>query len=373
MGASQPKEITLNINLNVDSNNTKNSLEKDNDDVAPPPVSSFLATAQAKDKDGKNIPCKLNINSNSTNNYEKISTNPSDTSDSNISNNNNIDNNIARNKGNKFTETKNLQENNFSIFNEDNAAEKNKINNNDREIDKNIDVNKKKDEDKNNNNVINNNDNNINNEKKNDKNNFLKEGVNEGTNFGEEEKKEEENENNETPVGENIDMNIPKNKYEKNNEILINNKTPISDNDNDGNIDMNQGSRFNQKKDDEEDNYKGLNFSDGDLSLSQSVFFSGDASLENSMQLIQKGYYPLFMKLNNYKPLLFHIKEDHKLTSLVRAYFQYCPETDEGMMKDIKLYHEKKLLDINTPIKLLKLEPFSIITNKLEDNNADKK
>jgi hypothetical protein len=193
----------------VDSNNTKNSLEKDNDDVAPPPVSSFLATAQAKDKDGKNIPCKLNINSNSTNNYEKISTNPSDTSDSNISNNNNIDNNIARNKGNKFTETKNLQENNFSIFNEDNPAEKNRINNDDREIDKNIDVNKKKDEDKNNNNVINNNDNNINNEKKNDKNNFLKEGVNEGTNFGEEEKKEEENENNETPVGENIDMKHP--------------------------------------------------------------------------------------------------------------------------------------------------------------------
>ena len=373
MGTSQPKEITLNINLNVDSNNIKNSVEKENDDVAPPPVSSFLATAQAKDKDGKNIPCKLNINSNSTNNYEKISTNPSDTSDSNISNNNNIDNNIARNKGNKFTETKNLQENNFSIFNEDNSAEKNKINNNDREIDKNIDVNKKKDEDKNNNNVINNNENKIDNEKKNDKNNFLKEGVNQVTKFGEEEKKEEENENNETPVGENIDMNIPKNKYEKNNELLINNKTPISDNDNDGNIDMNQGSRFNQKKENEEDNYKGLNFSDGDLTLSQSVFLSNEASLENSMQMLQKGYCSLFMKLNNYKPLLFHIKEESKLTSLVEAYLRSCPETDEGIMKDLKLYHEKRLLDINTPIEFLNLPPFSIITNKMEDNNADKK
>ena len=90
------------------------------------------------------------------------------------------------------------------------------------------------------------------------------------TKFGDEEKEEEKNENNQTPVGENIDMNIPRNKYEKNNELLINNKTPIGDNDNDGNIDMNIGGAFKQKKENQQDSYKGLNFSDGDLSLSQS-------------------------------------------------------------------------------------------------------
>ena len=374
MGTSQPvepKEITVNVILNMDSNNIINTVENDNDGLAPPPVSSLTANVQAKGEDGKNIPCKLNINSKSTNNYEQVSTNPSVNSDSNSSSNLK-DNNIARNKESRINEKKNVNNNNFSIFNGEDSAELNKINDNDKEIDKNIDTNKKKDEEKNNNH-INNNDNEIINNKNNDKNNFLKEGVKEVTKFGEEEKKEEEKENNQTPVGENIDMNIPRNKYEKNNELLINGKTPINDDDNEGNIDMNQGSRFNQKKENEKDNYNGLNFSDGDLSLSQSVFVNNADSLENSCQWIEKGYYPLFMKLNNYEPLLLHIREDATLVSLVKAYLQSCPETDEGIMKDLKLYHGKKLLDINKQIKDLKLNYFDIITNRMEDNNENKK
>ena len=364
MGASQPKQIHVTVNVNMDPNNITNSVNKDNDNVAPPPISPFTANVQAKGEDGKEIPCNIVLNQNSINsNYEQNSTNPSDLSESNTSNN--IDNNMARNKDNKNNQTKNPQKNDFSIFNKENSTQLNKIND-DKEIDKNIDVNKIKEEEKNKNKISD-----IN-EKKDDKNNFLKEGVREGTKFRDEEKEEEKNDNNQTPVGENIDMNIPRNKYEKNNELLINNKTPIGDNDNDGNIDMNQGGAFRQKKENKQDIYNGLNFSDGDLSLSQSAFVSESQSLEHSMQWIQKGYLPIFLKLKNYGPLLLHIKEDATLMSLVRAYFQHYQETDEGIMKDLKLYFNKEELDINKPIKYLKLGLFSIITDKKEDNNTNK-
>jgi len=362
MGASQPQQIQVTVNVNMDPNNITNSVNKDNDNVAPPPISPFTANVQAKGEDGKEIPCNIVLNQNSINNYEQNSTNPSDLSESNTSNN--IDNNMPRNRD-KNNQTKNPQKNDFSIFNKENSAEINKIND-DKEIDKNIDVNKIKEEDKNKNQINNN-------EKKDDKNNFLKEGVREVTKFGDEEKEEEKNDNNQTPVGENIDMNIPRNKYEKNNELLINNKTPISDNDNDGNIDMNIGGAFKQKKENQQDSYNGLNFSNGDLSLSQSVYQSKEDSLEDSVQMINKGYFPIFMKLNDYKPILFYIKDDSPLTSLVRAYFQSCPKTDEGIMKDLKLYQDKKELNINKSIKDLHLGPFSIITNRISDNNADKK
>ena len=378
MGASQPKQIQVTVNVNKDPNNITNSVNKDNDNVAPPPISPFTANVQAKGENGKEIPCNIVLNQNSINNYEQNSTNPSDLSESNTSNNN-IDNNMPRNRD-KNNQTKNPQKNDFSIFNKENSAEINKIND-DKEIDKNIDVNKIKEEDKkkDNKNSINEkkddkNKNKINsiNDKKDDKNNFLKEGVREVTKFGDEEKEEEKNDNNQTPVGENIDMNIPRNKYEKNNELLINNKTPIGDNDNDGNIDMNIGGAFKQKKENQQDSYNGLNFSDGDLSLSQSAFVSESQSLEHSMQWIQKGYHPIFMRLKNYNPVLLHIKEDATLMSLVRAYFKHYHETDEGIMKDLKLYFNKEELDINTPIKFLKLGLFSIITDRKEDNNTNK-
>ena len=362
MGASQPNQIQVTVNVNMDPNNITNSLNKDNDNVAPPAISPFTANVQAKGEDGKEIPCNIVLNQNSINNYEQNSTNPSDLSESNTSNN--IDNNMPRNRD-KNNQTKNPQKNDFSLFNKENSAEINKIND-DKEIDKNIDVNKIKEEDKNKNQI-----NNIN-EKKDDKNNFLKEGVREVTKIGDEEKEEEKNDNNQTPVGENIDMNIPRNKYEKNNELLINNKTPIGDNDNDGNIDMNIGGAFKQKKENQQDSYNGLNFSDGDLSLSQSAFVSESQSLEHSMQWIQKGYHPILMRLKNYNPVLLHIKEDATLMSLVRAYFKHYHETDEGIMKDLKLYFNKEELDINTPIKFLELGLFSIITDRKEDNNTNK-
>ena len=138
MGASQPQQIQVTVNVNMDPNNITNSVNKDNDNVAPPPISPFTANVQAKGEDGKEIPCNIVLNQNSINNYEQNSTNPSDLSESNTSNN--IDNNMPRNRD-KNNQTKNPQKNDFSIFNKENSAEINKIND-DEEIDKNIDVNK---------------------------------------------------------------------------------------------------------------------------------------------------------------------------------------------------------------------------------------
>ena len=133
-------------------------------------------------------------------------------------------------------------------------------------------------------------------------------------------------------------------------KVNNNNKTHLNANNEKGNI----------------DNLNGLNFLDSELSLSKYVYDSEDNSLEHPIKMIQIGYIPIFIKLQDYKPYLFYVKENAKLKSLVEAYIQSCPGIDEEIINHIKLYNEKRLLDINKIIKNLSLSPFSIITDKIE-------
>ena len=170
-----------------------------------------------------------------------------------------------------------------------------------------------------------------NNNKKNEKINILKEGVNEVTKLGEE---------------KNVD----------NNKI-----TPEE-----GNKSNNIGANY--QKNENGDN-KGFNWVEKDLDLSQSVIMKDSQDiLGQSYDMINKGYIPLLMKLDNFKPLFFFIKRESTLKSLVKAYIKNCPKTDEGIVNDIKLYDGDELLDINKPISELNLEPFCKINNKIADN-----
>ena len=174
---------------------------------------------------------------------------------------------------------------------------------------------------------------NINNKKK-EKINILKEGVNEVTKIGEE---------------KNVDNN--------NNNII----TPEE-----GNKSNNIGANY--QKNENGDN-KGFNWVEKDLDLSQSVIMKDSQDiLGQSYEMINKGYIPLLMKLDNFKPLFFFVKRESTLKSLVKAYIKNCPKTDEGIVNDIKLYDGDELLDINKPISELNLEPFCKINNKIADN-----
>ena len=361
MGTSNPAPIKLVLNVNMPQNSIVSSVNSDTNDSSAAPISSFIANAQAMDSNGKDIPVDLQIQSQSIQNNEKTS----EKVENSINHHNeiNIDNNLEKNKNNiKVNDDK---MNNFSLFDEKNTNEFNKGNNIDKNIAKGsdanyIDKNQEINNDKNNNDINN----------KNDKNNFLKEGVRLNTNFGEEggekenEKEKEEVKIQVTDEGKNIDNNLAKNKNDKN-ELFINGKTPVGEN-----IDINQGSSFDKsQRERDKDNYLGNNYSKDDLSLSQSVYLNGEESLSNSIKLMEKGYLPIFMKLNDYPALLLHIKEEATLKSLVKAYIRGCPETDEGLEKDIKLYNNSKnnneQLDMNKEIKYLGLSEFNIITNKI--------
>ena len=80
--------------------------------------------------------------------------------------------------------------------------------------------------------------------------------------------------------------------------------------------------------------------------------------------MMEKGFYSLFLKLNNNTPIFFHVKEEETLKTLIQAYIQKLPETKKEIKDDIKLYNNNKSLDLNTPIKKLNLLPFCVITNK---------
>ena len=160
----------------------------------------------------------------------------------------------------------------------------------------------------------------------------------------------------EKPQENNIDLNIAKNNKSKDNKITINGTTPL-----DQNLDNNEGSYY--KKSQIRSNNIDLNDSKNDLELSQSVYFGNNYILERYLKLIQQGYIPLFMKLDDYQALFFFIRETSTLKSLLRVYLQHCPKTDEGLKDNIKLYNEERQLDINKRLKDLNLGPFSIIRN----------
>ena len=172
------------------------------------------------------------------------------------------------------------------------------------------------------------------------------------TKFGEEEDLKENPNISQTPPGENKDINLPNNaNINQNNNINNNNITPTFD----GNIDNNIGSNH-------------QNFQYDDDNLGKSVIIKVE-NLEQSMEFIQKGYIPLFLKLNNCKPLYFFIKEESTLKSLIKAYLENNPKAKEGLENDIKLYNGNSYLDLNKPIKELKLDLYSTISDKIEDNN----
>ena len=319
---SEPEVIQITLITKFDMN----TLFGGKDLGAPQPV--FEASAVGKS--GKKYPVKIisqienNNETHSDTNNNSI-TKPTETDDKTINEKNVNSININ---------------NSFSLFNTDN------INNNNINDINNENINDKNKEDKN---II---------SKNNNKNSFLKEGVKSGTIIGDEEEDKQEKENkHQTPGGiNNIDMNIAQNKQEENSQIKIAGKTPIEP---EGNVDINQGSNYDKNKD--KDNYLNMQYSNKDLEMSQSVVLKDP--LAESQQFYEQGYLPLFIKLNNYKPLCFFIKEDSTLKSLVRLYLKNCPETDEGLEKDIELYNEGRSLDINKQIKYFNLKPYSIITN----------
>ena len=125
------------------------------------------------------------------------------------------------------------------------------------------------------------------------------------------------------------------------------------------NIDINLP-KIEDKKNNDKENIERTNIEFTRINLD-----SYNDSLEFILQMIQKGYIPLFMKLNDYKPLYFFTRGKITLKYWVEFYIKWCPETDEELVNDIRLYHDQRLLDINTPIEFLNLQPLSIIRNRI--------
>ena len=365
MGVSQPNKIQVNVSVHLDSTLTKsNQLEGD---VAPPPVSNLVVNAEAFGVDKKNIP--INVKLNNCSNISSDLTSNLRPSESGDSFSNNIDNNIGNFKDhidintsdNKDNNKDNNINNSFSLFNSsksnDNGNDNIIKNNNERKYIINDEINHNLNQINNNNEIIkyninngiNNNGNQLNN------NNFMNEGVKQVTKFGDEEDDKEKENSHQTCTGENIDMNRPINKDIENNEL--NKPTDFGDN-----KDMNQGAGFN-KPNDMGDNYNGINFSNGDLELSQSVVL-GEFSKDKIAEYLQNGYFPLFFKINNYSPVFFVIKETSTLKSLAREYVRNCPQTDDGILENIEFYWKDKQLNKDLQIKYLQLKPYAIITNK---------
>ena len=332
MGASvpppppKPSEMTVNVYLNLPYSDSYNDIESM---AAPLANNSIKASAEAKDSENKNYNVQLNVIDNSINNNDNTTKDYTNNEEEK-----NIDNNIGQNIYSKEPDN--------SRFNLSNSN----INNNNKENENNY-YEKIKD---------NENDNNI-----------LKEGVKQITDFGN--GKEESNENKpETNRGNEIDINMgKKDNIYNNNEIT-----------NDGEQkDINIGSDY-KINEEEDDKYKGYNYSDSDLIISQIKNVSDikniteENPLEQSQVLLDKGLFPIFMELKNYKPLFLYVSRHIILKSILKKYVDYIPNFDEKILNEIQLYCGKRLLDINAEIQYLNLKQLSRITNFIAEEEVPK-
>ena len=335
MGSLPPTIINLELKVNMVPLNVNNFSLKTEE------LSShnfpFNIEAKATGRNGKEIPVIMQVNKEII--EEKTFSKPSEIKAS-------ITNDISKNENNANK--------NFSLFNSQNIKEISKEN---YDMKNNIEVNEnnnmKNNKEINQNNNMNEQNDKIDNQK--EKTHILKEGVYTQTIFGNDNDKEEINNNNQTPVGQNISLNYPKNPYEEE----LNKKTEEG-------ININNNMGYGLKNEKKKDKYLGNNYSKDDLEMSQSIQLKD--VLGESWEMIQKGYAIILMKLDDLKILPFFIKEENTLKSLVKTYYQYCPETEKGFEDDIKLYNGNRLLDINIPIKELNLEYPSIVSNQIVEN-----
>ena len=368
MGASHPKQSSP-IQINLFINGQPFNQNHDVDSGAPAPIFGLQARVNAKDSEGKDIPVKVTVKNNSINSSDNTtSDNTNGEINSTYKNIENIDNNIAQNV---------LDNSSYNLFNKNNLEnininnisntfdEKNKSEDNNNENKNNdININNYEKPHKNENNINENNNNNNNNEIKNcvksdnkennnNNNNFLKEGVQQKTKFGDEEEETKEKKP-ETNRGNEIDINMGKK------ENILNKQGNTGN----GKQDINMGSRFARE---EKDEYKGINYSESDFEISQNINLTEEKTLEETQVLLDKGLLPLFIKINDFKPLCFNASGKSILKLMLKLYCEKIPEIDESILKDIQLYSGINPLDINKEIQYLNLCQFNIITNKPTD------
>ena len=184
-----------------------------------------------------------------------------------------------------------------------------------------------------------------------------------------------ENKNNNVTPGKNIDINksINENTYVDKpigipTNYGINEQKKYNDS-----INKDSAKDINNNKSNEDDEKKYTN--DGNsqnyLSMSQSVILKsyGDLSVEINKiifykdinERMAKGYFPLFLKINEEKPQFFFVIRDSTLRSVLRHFLKdkNINESEDSFT----LYNGNEELDIDKKIYELNLKPMTKITN----------
>ena len=82
------------------------------------------------------------------------------------------------------------------------------------------------------------------------------------------------------------------------------------------------------------------NYSEPDLTISQLHSESEEDVINNYLEFINKGYSPLFMKINNYKPLFFQVDKHVTLKLMLKIYVKNIPDFDIRILNGIKFIVE---------------------------------
>ena len=103
-----------------------------------------------------------------------------------------------------------------------------------------------------------------------------------------------------------------------------------------------------------------LNINNDNLDINNNNIANEDNDINYINEMLEKGYIPLFIKVDDYRPLFFMVHKRNKLYKIINA---YAKTFDIENISNYIFLIGKNKIDVNLSLESLDIKPFDIIMN----------
>ena len=112
-------------------------------------------------------------------------------------------------------------------------------------------------------------------------------------------------------------------------------------------------------------------FSESDFEINENRDLSlNDNYFEYLQNLIDKGYFSFFLKINDYKPRFFICDKHVNLKLVLKGYIENTLDINKNIVNGIKLYCGKRPLNLDEELQYLNLKSYSIVKNIISEEET---
>ena len=91
-----------------------------------------------------------------------------------------------------------------------------------------------------------------------------------------------------------------------------------------------------------------------------------DDDINYISEMIEKGYIPIFIKVDDYRPLFFMVHKRNKLYKIINVYANTFGIEN---ISNYFFYNGENNVDVNLSLEILGIKPFDVIKNKKDKND----